>query len=240
MKTSSSSAFTLIELMVVISIIALFSSIGMFTYADARVKANDAKKQVETNQVEKAIILYKDSKGTVPPNYTGTNSVAIEGTPAYTQSMQELVTAGYLPSIPKSTDNTYVYYADASSTSATFGARLKGNAPAPVSKSSCTSIVPPVTYSQCWQKTSVPAQYTSSVVNFDGATTATFCAKYGESRCYPGATSQFPNACPKVWLPSPFNSCGISLTVTTSCLPTPESATSTCTGINKDYCACIQ
>ena len=161
MKNHSSPAFTLIELMVVISIIALFSSIAIFSYADARVKANDAKKQVETDQVEKAIVLYKDSKGTVPSNYTGTNSVATEGTTAYNQSMQDLVNAGYLGSIPQSPDGTYIYYADASSSVAAFGARLKGNAPAPVSKSSCAGTVSlPVTYSQCWQKSSVPAQYT--------------------------------------------------------------------------------
>jgi len=226
--------FTLIELMVVISIIALFSSIGMFTYADARVKANDAKKQVETNQVEKAIILYKDAKGIVPQNYTGTNAIAVEGTTAYTQSMQDLVTAGYLPSIPKSTDGTYVYYADASSTSATFGARLKGNAPAPASKSSCTSIVPPVTYSQCWKTYDVPPG-TQNLVVFDETT---FCNKYGNPQCYAGANGAFSNLCRGF----PFmQGCLYTLQgeYTLSCVA-PAENTSTCAGVTKDYCACIQ
>lgn len=281
--------FTLIELMVVISIIALFSSMGMFSYASARVKANDAKKKVETNQVEKAILLYKDAKGVVPANHTGNNSVAVEGTQAFTDSMQELVTSGYLPSIPKSTDNTYVYYADASSTSATFGARLKGDAPAPVGKSSCTAIVPPVTYSRCWPTTSVPVG-TQNVVNFTYSQTVDFCKLHGSPlSCFPGADGSFTFLCGilfgsnlngwyggvgfdynksqqasvvgganqvlalgGVTLPggggtlpggggATTTACSyVSSNPTISCVPVSGTATSTCAGVNNDYCACIQ
>jgi len=262
--------FTLVELMVVISIIALFSSIGMFSYADARQKANDAKKQVETDQVEKAIILYKDSKGYVPPNYTGTNplSVATEGSDAYNQSMQELVTAGYLPSVPKSADGSYVYYSESATQpqTAAFGARLRSSAPAPAAKTSCAgSVAVPATYTNCWLSTAVPAGTQNTVtISYPGNLTS-FCPLYGYSGCFfgtyneetgeqltPPANDQFPDACPinlrytstngRVWRKTcaDYDLWGGNYQQDTVCQTSATTTASTCVGGGNDYCACIQ
>ena len=102
--------FTLIELLVVISIVSLLSSVVYANAATGRVKAQDAKKIVEARQVETAIRLFVEDNGRGPLNYG--NDIAIEGTPAYESSMQELVAGGYLAEIPETGDvgTPYAYY----------------------------------------------------------------------------------------------------------------------------------
>lgn len=58
--------FTLIELLVVISAIGLISSIAFVAMNDARMKARDAKRVANKNQVIKAISLYQLNTGTWP------------------------------------------------------------------------------------------------------------------------------------------------------------------------------
>ena len=103
--------FTLIELLVVISIVSLLSSVVYANASAGRVKAQDAKKIVEARQVETAVHLFVADNGRAPLNYN-VNNIAIEGTPEYEASMQELVDGGYLAQIPKTGDveTPYVYY----------------------------------------------------------------------------------------------------------------------------------
>ena len=243
MNKYSSRAFTLIELMVVISIIALFSSIGIFTYASARTKANDAKKQVETDQVEKAIILYKDSKGVVPANYTGTNSIATEGTTAYSQSMQDLVNAGYLGGIPQSPKGTdYSYYASSDQSQAFFGAKLTSPPPTNL-KSSCTlnTLLP---YADCGHYfNGAPADYTVSFYENNPSAAATaysICQAHGPQGCYRYSDGAYPyaNCYNHVAQPAPGNMClSATANFVLYCKPLANSA---CAGGANDYCACIQ
>ncbi len=117
-----SSAFTLIELLVVIAIISLLASIIFFSLSAAKAKAQDAKKISEAGQVQTALELYYEKNNTMPPDYNCTNSTGCtpvspaqgtletEGTPAYTASMNQLVSQGDLTAIPTSPDHTYAYY----------------------------------------------------------------------------------------------------------------------------------
>ncbi len=134
-RPSVSRGFTLIELLVVISIIGLLGSIVLAAVTDARVKARDATKQAEVNQVSTAIKLMYADTGKVPGNYynsdgsyntNGTgNAPATEnnspnltvGSPAYNsnmayqRSMQDLVNAKTLPQSPVSPGgDTYHYF----------------------------------------------------------------------------------------------------------------------------------
>ena len=59
--------FTLIELLVVISIISLLSSVVMASVNSARVKARDAKRKAELQEIVKALELYYDAYGRYPP-----------------------------------------------------------------------------------------------------------------------------------------------------------------------------
>jgi uncharacterized protein (TIGR02145 family)/prepilin-type N-terminal cleavage/methylation domain-containing protein len=114
-KYKTKYGFTLIELLVVISIISMLASVVMASLNGARDKANEAKKIMEVRSVNTALKMYAMNKGAAPGNYEFENSVAVpaqEGTDAYNQSMQELVTAGVLPTIPKSPDGKSYYYFD--------------------------------------------------------------------------------------------------------------------------------
>lgn len=93
--------FTLIELLVVISIIGLLSSIVLTSVNSARAKARDARKMADFRAISTALQLFFDSTGRMPGNGLGCCG-ATEGGGHYENSMQELVTAGFLSVIPKS------------------------------------------------------------------------------------------------------------------------------------------
>lgn len=93
--------FTLVELLVVISIISLLSSVVLTSVNSARAKARDARKQADFRAISTALQLYFDKTGRMPANHNPCCGVT-EGDGNYERSMQELVDAGFLPSIPRS------------------------------------------------------------------------------------------------------------------------------------------
>jgi prepilin-type N-terminal cleavage/methylation domain-containing protein len=67
----SKRGFTLIELLVVISIISLLSSIIFASLNSARVKARDAGRIAQLEQIRNAIELYYNDNGQYPPSPCG-------------------------------------------------------------------------------------------------------------------------------------------------------------------------
>ena len=59
-------AFTLVELLVVISIIGLLSTVAMVLMSSSRVKARDAKRVQDKDQIISALNLYYSDNGTWP------------------------------------------------------------------------------------------------------------------------------------------------------------------------------
>lgn len=125
--------FTLIEIMVVISIISTLSSVVAATVSRSKSKARDAQKIITVNQVDSALALMNANGETVPGNYlrldgkfsqdplsASESMPAVESSDpndtspsnqAYRRSMQDLVDAGVFPSIPESPGGpTYQYY----------------------------------------------------------------------------------------------------------------------------------
>ncbi|MBU1557374.1 type II secretion system GspH family protein [Patescibacteria group bacterium] len=66
-KLKNNKGFTLIELLVVIAIIGLLSTIVLASLNTARVKARDAKRKSDLQQIGKAIELLYDETGSYPP-----------------------------------------------------------------------------------------------------------------------------------------------------------------------------
>lgn len=144
--------FTLIEVLVVISVISLLGSIVIASTNIAKAKGRDARKQADTHSVEVALNGYYNDKGTVPSMYdctstctpassrttfeledlTNPTSPTTEAGLAYNRSMQDLVDAGYIKSIPHAPAGSVTGYGyfDAGSTAsggagAMFYARLE-------------------------------------------------------------------------------------------------------------------
>lgn len=62
----SSKGFTLIELMIVIAIIGVLTSIGIVSFSGARAKANDTKRRAELKQIQTALEAYYNDNGKYP------------------------------------------------------------------------------------------------------------------------------------------------------------------------------
>ncbi|MFH0852222.1 MAG: type II secretion system protein GspG [bacterium] len=74
-KISFDWGFTLIELLVVISIIGILGSVVMVSVNSVRIKARDAQRVANINQIANAIALYQIDSGGVPPGENGVEYV---------------------------------------------------------------------------------------------------------------------------------------------------------------------
>lgn len=61
LKSSNNKGFTLVELMVVVSIIAILSVVGVTVYSGIQTKAQDAKRRADIDAISNAIEVHFDS-----------------------------------------------------------------------------------------------------------------------------------------------------------------------------------
>ena len=144
---TNSKAFTLIEILVVTSIISLLSTVVVNESKESRLKSEDAHMKTESNSLAAAINLYKnDNNGKVPvgvDHQSRSADIVYESDPAdngaaYRSSMQELVDGGYISEIPTSpSGESYSYYVTDDEESAMFGAELNNKTSNSISKNSC-------------------------------------------------------------------------------------------------------
>jgi prepilin-type N-terminal cleavage/methylation domain-containing protein len=134
MKSIHKKAFTLVELLVVISIIGVLSSTVFATLSSAKSKANDAVRYSKLNQIQKALLLYYEKYGVYPyssgalagqqstengrsnscANFIaatigcggGGEGSCLEAWGTWDSVMNLLIAEGFLPSIPKDPKNT--------------------------------------------------------------------------------------------------------------------------------------
>jgi len=105
--TSRTAGFSLIELMVTISIIVLLSTISMVVYRQASLNARDSKRKADLETVRQALVLYKTELGTYPVRTT-------ENQASFTAVLGTLSDANYLGNTstlidPKGSTDPYGY-----------------------------------------------------------------------------------------------------------------------------------
>jgi type II secretion system protein G len=93
--------FTLIEILVVVAIIGILSSVVLASLYTARIKANDVRRKSDLHQIVTALELYNTKNGSYPttgataPNNSATYSTQASGW------LSALVADGDLPGAPK-------------------------------------------------------------------------------------------------------------------------------------------
>ena len=95
-KTSFSTGFTLIEILVVIAIIGILTAIIMPSLSTARAKGRDAQRVSDIKQIQLALELYYDACGNYPYDIYDTNNNVCGSV----SSGVGLVASGYIPNVP--------------------------------------------------------------------------------------------------------------------------------------------
>ena len=101
--------FTIIELLVVVAIIGMLSSLILLQIQEARAKARDVQREQDIKNIQSSMALYVVNNQTYPV----TNAIALDGTDPVSQ---ELINKESMPKIPLDPFNrdNYVYtYASA-------------------------------------------------------------------------------------------------------------------------------
>jgi prepilin-type N-terminal cleavage/methylation domain-containing protein len=96
--------FTLVELLIAISILAILSTIGFAAYSKSQELARDAKRRGDVDAIKKAMYLLQGSKGNFCDSTTGVgfgfSSYFIKGAASDPPAKAALETAGYIPKLP--------------------------------------------------------------------------------------------------------------------------------------------
>ncbi len=109
-------SFTLIEILVVATIIGLLASGGIVSYSQFSKQSRDAKRKADLEQIRAALEMYRSNNNQYSP-YTGNCSsyAVLTGSPKYIESM---------PTDPRS-NSGYFYYCNISTNDYTLGAYLE-------------------------------------------------------------------------------------------------------------------
>jgi len=118
--------FTLLELLVVMAILGILSTIGIGSFLSSQVKSRDAKRKSDLNNIVAALEMYYNDKG----EYPGENSFHIAGCPAYpycewgSEWSQATPPVVYMAQLPKD-PSSYTYFYDGGGDSYMLFARLE-------------------------------------------------------------------------------------------------------------------
>ena len=110
--------FTLIELLVVIAIIVLLASVVLLALSSARIKARDAKRVGDLNQLSKAFELYFNQNFSYPTLSTSGPLTTLVGSPPLTPTYLTTMPASVSPADGTCTvaagnsSNDYYFYAN--------------------------------------------------------------------------------------------------------------------------------
>ena len=111
--------FTLLEMLIVITIISILASIGLVSYTSFNKNSRDARRKADIEQIRAALELYRSNNGTYPLP-AGTFGLAFgSGSLADTNNT-------YLSKIPSDPKLNLSYYYTSDASDYTLGALLEG------------------------------------------------------------------------------------------------------------------
>ncbi len=130
---SGQSGFTLMELLISISIIAVLMAIGIASYGTINRQSRDTRRKSDLEQVRSALEMYRADNGYYPTASGGTFVDIATG-------LADLVSGGYISALPTDPKSTQVYEYKATSLSGSnyFGYCLSGRLEAEDPSDSCT------------------------------------------------------------------------------------------------------
>ena len=122
-STINNRSFTLIEILVVVTIIGVLFGVATISYSSLTKSSRDARRKSDLEQIKAALEMYRSN-----------NPLALYPSAASCEELDGLIDS-YLPNFPKDPkDGTYTYSCSTSDSDYTIGAYLE------ITTSSCTSI----------------------------------------------------------------------------------------------------
>lgn len=94
--------FTLLEVLVSATIIAVLTAIGVVSYGSVNKRSRDAKRKSDVEQVRQALEMYRADNSYYPSTGTG-------GWTNVSNLSSSLVSGGYMPGLPTDPKSTQVY-----------------------------------------------------------------------------------------------------------------------------------
>ncbi|OGE37819.1 hypothetical protein A3F00_03170 [Candidatus Daviesbacteria bacterium RIFCSPHIGHO2_12_FULL_37_11] len=107
----SSKGFTLIELITVITIIAVLSGIGLTSFRGVQSKARDSTRKNDLRQLSVALELYKQNNN---GGYysTGTSECSLANSDTFYSAISPFMSGGSVPSDPLTQNGKYCYFSE--------------------------------------------------------------------------------------------------------------------------------
>jgi general secretion pathway protein G len=122
-------SFTLIEILVVTTIIVLLTATAVVTYTAFLKQSRDAKRKTDLEQISAALEMYRSNSNTYPVGSVYATTLLVLTTPVtYIQS---------LPTDPKS--SSYSYYYNGTASDYTIAAYLEGGGTVCVAAPNCSA-----------------------------------------------------------------------------------------------------
>lgn len=124
--------FTLVELMVVIAIIGILTSIGIFAFLSSQQKSRDSRRKSDLSNVASALEMYNNDVGSYPLSGTGADEGTIKGCGdttktvcAWGTSFANTTKATYMIKLPVDPTSERTYYYEKSGSGYRLYARLE-------------------------------------------------------------------------------------------------------------------